>query len=46
MFLPFTLAPTIIPGREDCDPAYTTSARNEVNTVVRTILMEWLGEQK
>ena len=44
VFLPFLLPPTIIQGPEDCDPSYTTSVRDEVNTVVRGILMEWRGE--
>lgn len=42
---PYPLPPTIIPDREDCDPSYTMDIRNLVNMKVRSILMEWPGEQ-
>ena len=41
MLSPFLLPPTIIQGREDCDPSYTTSVDNELTIEERRLFMEW-----
>ena len=41
VFLPILLPPTIIQGREDCDPSYTTSVDNKLTTEEHRLFMEW-----
>ena len=43
---PFLLQPTVIDGRENCDPSYTMDAINDIDREVKQILMEFSSEQK